>query len=56
MAAAPVCLVLAYQFRQLDIDRRFTGPDTWLQGHVLWHFLTAATLATVYLYHRSERV
>lgn len=55
MAAAPVCLVLAYVFRQLDIDRRFTGPDTWLQGHVLWHFLTAATLATVYLYHRSER-
>ncbi|NLV42344.1 MAG: hypothetical protein GXY15_14125 [Candidatus Hydrogenedentes bacterium] len=56
MAAAAVCLVLAYLFRQLDIDRRFTGPDTWLQGHVLWHFLTAAALAAVYLYHRSERV
>lgn len=55
MDAAAVCLVLAYLFRQLDIDRRFTGPDTWLQGHVLWHFLTAGALGMAYLYHRSER-
>ncbi|HQL93281.1 MAG TPA: hypothetical protein PL005_01300 [Candidatus Hydrogenedentes bacterium] len=55
MDAAAVCLMLAYLFRQLDIDRRFTGPDTWLQGHVLWHFLTAGALGMAYLYHRSER-
>ncbi|HOC69167.1 MAG TPA: ceramidase domain-containing protein [Candidatus Hydrogenedentes bacterium] len=51
---ALISLVLAIAFRQLDVAGRFTGPDTWLQGHVLWHFLTAASLACAYSYYRSE--
>ena len=51
---ALISLVLAFAFRQLDVAGRFTGPDTWLQGHVLWHFLTAASLACACFYYRSE--
>ncbi len=53
---ALVSLIAAVAFRQLDVARRFTGPDTWLQGHVLWHVFTAASLACAWLYYRSEGV
>jgi hypothetical protein len=41
--------------RQLDVARKFSGPDAWLQGHALWHVLTALSLAFIYVYYRSER-
>lgn len=50
-----ITLFAAVYFRQIDVAGRFTGPDAWLQGHVLWHFLTAASLGTGYLFFRSER-
>lgn len=49
-----ISLFTAVFFRQIDIAGRFTGPDAWLQGHVLWHFLTAASLGAGYLFFRSE--
>ncbi|MCP4639062.1 MAG: ceramidase [bacterium] len=49
-----VALLAAWFFRQIDVAGRFTGPDAWLQGHVLWHFLTAASLGMSYVYFRSE--
>jgi hypothetical protein len=49
-----VALLAAVFFRQIDIADRFTGPDAWLQGHTLWHVLTAASLGTGYVYFRSE--
>lgn len=49
-----IALFAAVFFRQIDVAGRFTGPDAWLQGHVLWHFLTAASLGTGYLFFRSE--
>jgi hypothetical protein len=55
-AIAVAALLLAVFFRQIDIAGRFTGPDAWLQGHVLWHFLTAASLGTGYMFFRSERI
>ena len=47
LAAAIIC-------RQLDVAGRFSGPDAWYQGHALWHVLTAASLACLYGYHRTE--
>jgi hypothetical protein len=47
-------LGLAVMCRQLDVAGKFSGPDTWLQGHAFWHILTAVSLACLYAYHRSE--
>ena len=49
LAAGIVC-------RQTDVAGSFpVAPDSWLQGHALWHLLTAAALATLYLHERSEQ-
>jgi len=51
------CLLAAgIACRQSDVARSFpVGPDSWLQGHALWHVLTAAALGTLYLHERSEK-
>jgi hypothetical protein len=49
-------LVAAVACRQLDVAGRFSGPDAWYQGHAVWHLLTAASLASIYGFYRSERV
>ena len=54
LAWAGVTLALGVVCRQLDVSRRFSGPDSWLQGHAIWHILTSASLVCMYLYHRSE--
>lgn len=41
---------------QLDVAGKFSGPDTWLQGHAVWHLLTGLSLACTYAYYRSERI
>ncbi len=49
LAAGLVC-------RQSDVAGSFpVGPDSWLQGHALWHLLTAAALGTLYLRERSDQ-
>ena len=53
---AIVALVAGIICRQLDVAGRFSGPDTWLQGHAFWHVLTAACIGCTYLYYRSETV
>jgi len=50
-----VALLVAVVCRELDVARKFSRPDAWLQGHACWHVLTAVSLACVYLYHRNER-
>jgi hypothetical protein len=47
LVAARICWVM-------DVKGTFSGPDTWLQGHAVWHLLTALSLATIYLYYRTE--
>lgn len=47
-------LIAAVACRELDIARRFSSPQSWLQGHAVWHVLTSLSLATIYLYYRSE--
>lgn len=54
IAIALGTLIAAFVIRQLDVDRRFTGPDAWLQGHAIWHVLTAATLGAMVFFYRSE--
>ncbi len=51
---AGVSLVAAAFCRQLDSAHRFSGPHCWIQGHALWHVLSAVTLFLTYLYARSE--
>ena len=53
MALAGVALALAVVCRQLDVAGRFSGPDSWLQGHAFWHLLTSGSLGCMYLYQRS---
>ena len=54
LAWSTVALVVGVFCRQLDVAGRFSGPDTWLQGHALWHLLTALSLGLVYAYYRAE--
>jgi len=49
LVAARICWVM-------DVKGTFSGPDTWLQGHAVWHLLTALSLATIYLYYRRETI
>jgi hypothetical protein len=37
-----------------DSGRPLCDPDSWLQGHAVWHLLTAGTVTSVYLYLDSE--
>jgi hypothetical protein len=55
LAASALALAAAVACRQLDVAGKFSGPDAWLQGHALWHGLTALSLACAYAYHRSEQ-
>jgi predicted membrane channel-forming protein YqfA (hemolysin III family) len=48
LAAAAAC-------RPLDVQGRFSGPDSWFQGHSFWHLFTALCLYCLYLYYRSEK-
>jgi hypothetical protein len=53
---AACLLVAGIVCRQADVAGRFpAGPDSWLQGHALWHILTAAALGALSLHRRSER-
>ena len=49
LVAARICWVM-------DVKGTFSGPDTWLQGHAVWHLLTALSLTTIYLYYRNEEL
>jgi len=56
LAAALGLLVVAWACRTWDVAGTFPGgPDTWLQGHAVWHVLTAGALLAIYLHERSER-
>jgi hypothetical protein len=54
LAIAIVSLALAYYLWNLDRAGRFTGPDSWLQGHAYWHLLTSVSLACMAIFYRSE--
>ena len=39
----------------LDNTGRVCIPDSWLQGHAVWHLLGAVAIGCSYAYYRSER-
>lgn len=52
--AGIVTLVLGSYIRDLDIADRFTGPDSLIQGHAIWHLLTCLMYVCLFFYFRSE--
>ncbi len=48
-------LALSVLCRNLDIEGRFSGPDSLWQGHSFWHLFTALSLWCAYFYYRSEQ-
>lgn len=47
-------LALAFYIWNLDRAGKFSSPDSWFQGHAVWHLLTAITLGNVAVFYRSE--
>ena len=47
LLAARICWLL-------DVAGKVSGSDAWLQGHAVWHLLTALSLTSMYFYYRSE--
>ena len=39
---------------ELDVAKKFSGPDACLQGHAVWHLLSALSLGCLYFYYRAE--
>jgi predicted membrane channel-forming protein YqfA (hemolysin III family) len=56
LIVSTLALVAARICWEMDVAGKFSGPDTWFQGHAVWHLLTAISLATMYLYYRSETI
>lgn len=56
LAAAVALFVLAFAiWLGSHNDGWLCDPDSWLQGHGVWHLLGAATAVALYGYFRSER-
>ncbi|MFY0654610.1 MAG: ceramidase domain-containing protein [Cyclobacteriaceae bacterium] len=41
-------------FWYLDNEGLLCRPDSWMQGHALWHILSGTAVLLIYLYFRSE--
>lgn len=46
--------LLAFAIWILDQMRIVCAPESWVQGHAVWHLLGAAAVALSYAYYRSE--
>jgi hypothetical protein len=49
-------LLAAFVIWILDITRLTCSPESWLQGHAVWHILCALATLLLYMYYRSESV
>jgi hypothetical protein len=54
LQAAWWSLLVAFVIWTLDITKILCNPNSWLQGHALWHILGALAAGFLYLYYRSE--
>jgi len=52
--AAFASLAVGFGIWILDFMREWCASESALQGHAVWHVLSAASAALVYLYYRSE--
>lgn len=51
---AVICIVLGYVFWILDNTKTLCAPDSYLQGHGIWHFAGALSILMLFIYYRSE--
>jgi hypothetical protein len=51
---AALTLIAAFVLWVLDLTKILCAPNSWLQGHALWHVLGALAAGFLYLYYRSE--
>lgn len=50
--AALALITVAAGFSAADVTRMWCEPDNhWLQGHAIWHVLSATALAVLFLFH-----
>lgn len=54
LTAAVTTLFVAFVIWALDYMRIACDPESWLQGHAVWHILGAAAAGLLFLYYRSE--
>jgi hypothetical protein len=52
--AAFASILLAANIRELDMQDRFTSPDSVFQGHTVWHLISSFYYVFIFLYFRSE--
>lgn len=52
--AALLLLVIAFIIWVLDITKLLCSPESWLQGHAVWHVMGALAAGLLYMYYRSE--
>ncbi len=56
----PWCLLalasvgIAYYIWRLDVAGQFSAPESWFQGHAIWHILTAIALLSMAVFYRTE--
>ena len=53
-AVALLLISAAAVFSALDVTRTFCDPDNhWLQGHAIWHVLSASALWGLFVFYRG---
>ncbi|HEY0322816.1 MAG TPA: ceramidase domain-containing protein [Pyrinomonadaceae bacterium] len=52
--AALAVLLFAFGIWILDTTKILCMPDSWVQGHAIWHILCAISAGLLYLHYRSE--
>lgn len=50
-----VALTLGYTFWIIDIQKIFCNPDSVIQGHAIWHILSASSALLIYLFVAKNR-
>lgn len=48
-------MAVAFMIWTLDITRRVCAPESWLQGHAVWHVMGAIATWYLYRYYRDSR-
>ena len=54
--AALLALGIGFCIWTLDVTNVLCAPNSWAQGHAIWHILGAIATGFLYLYYRSENV
>jgi hypothetical protein len=51
-----VSVLVGKHCRTLDVKGQWGGKDDIVQGHAVWHLLTAISLACMYIFYRAEDI